>query len=99
MERNTDMTETKGLSGINRFGNSTGRGLNSVIPFAVEILARDVEALHLGVRNDYAFGINLFVGFAANRQAGACRGRADEFDDYAIADQRLGAPVLSDERE
>ena len=45
------------------------------------------------------FGIEVGVEFAADRQAGVGRGGADQIDDDAIADQRLGTPVHADERE
>jgi hypothetical protein len=39
------------------------------------------------------------VEFAAHGEAGFGGGRRDQFDDDPVADERLGAPVLSDERE
>jgi hypothetical protein len=65
----------------------------------VEGLGLDVDAFHLLVRHDDPFGIGFSVEFASNRQAGLGRRRADQLDDDAIAEQRFGAPVLSDERE
>ena len=62
-------------------------------------LGLDIEAFHLLVRDDDPFGIGFVVEFASNRQAGLGRRRADQFDDDAIAEQRFGAPILSDERE
>jgi hypothetical protein len=46
---------------------------------------------------DDAFGIAVGVEFAVDFQAGFCGCGGDEIDDDALADQGLGAPVLSDE--
>src|SRR5260370_16189414 len=59
----------------------------------------DVEALHFLIRHDDPLGIRFVVEFASNRQAGFGGRGGDQFDDDAIADQRFGAPVLSDEGE
>ena len=53
----------------------------------------DVEVSHLRVQDDDPLGIGFVIEFASNGQAGLCRGRADQFDDDAIADQRFGAPI------
>ena len=63
----------------------------------MEIIARDVEGLHLLVGYEDSFWIYFVVEFAADGQAGLRRRRPDQFDDDAIADQRFGAPVLGDE--
>ena len=65
----------------------------------MEFGASDSDGVHFVIRDDDAFWILVGVEFAVDREAGArCRG-GDQVDDHAIADQRCGAPVLTDERE
>src|SRR6202040_4111565 len=89
---------TKGSSGINSSILAIVRR-DGVVPFAVEFGASDSDGVHFVIRDDDAFWILVGVEFAVDREAGArCRG-GDQVDDHAIADQRCGAPVLTDERE
>ena len=58
----------------------------------------DVECRHLFVRDADRFGIEPFIQFAADRQAGlGCCG-GDEVDDGETADEGLAAPSLGNMR-
>ena len=59
----------------------------------------DVESGHLGVGDNDAAGVLASVELAAHSQAGFGGSSRDQLDDDAIADEWLGAPVLTDERE
>src|ERR1700712_3965161 len=59
----------------------------------------DVDALHFLVRDSDAFGVSTGVELASYGQAGVGGCRADQVNDDAVADQRLGTPVHGDERE
>ena len=65
----------------------------------MELGAFYVDGGHLGIRDDNAAGVLASVEFAAHGEAGFGGGRRDQFDDDPVADERLGAPVLADERE
>src|SRR5674536_210029 len=60
----------------------------------MERVAGDVEGGHFGVADLDAFGVGVFVEFAANGETGFCRRRRDQFDDGGSAGQRTPAPVL-----
>ena len=65
----------------------------------MERVAGDVEGGHFGVADLEAFGVGVFVEFAANGETGFCRRRRDQFDDRRSAGQRTPAPVLRDVTE
>src|SRR2546430_17198884 len=65
----------------------------------MEIVASDVDSRHLGVGDDDALWIEVVVDLAADGEACLCGGCGNQIDDDAIADERLGAPVLTDEGE
>ena len=65
----------------------------------MEVGTFDVDGLHFFVRDDDGLWISVGVEFAMNGETGASGGGGDQVDDYAIADQRFGAPILGDERE
>src|SRR6266851_993588 len=89
---------SKALSGINR-SICIVCWPYCVVPLTMEFGPADVDVVHVLVGYGDAFGIEVGVEFAADRQAGVGRGGADQIDDDAIADQRLGTPVHADERE
>ena len=65
----------------------------------MEVCKVDIDPGHLSIGHGDALGIATCVELAADRQARfGCRG-ANQIDDDAIADQRLGTPVHADERE
>ena len=68
-----------------------------VVPVAMELGTFDVDGGHVCIRHDNAAGILAGVEFAAHGEAGFGCGGRDQFDDDPVADERLGAPVLTDE--
>src|ERR1700684_1121214 len=72
---------------------------DGIVPFAVEVVAGDVDGVHFGVGHLYAGRIGVLVELATNRQTGLGRRCCDQLDDDLMADERLSAPVSSDERE
>src|SRR5207253_6928729 len=70
-----------------------------VVPVAMELGTFDVDGGHVCIRYDNAAGILAGVEFAAHGEAGFGCGGRDQFDDDPVADERLGAPVLTDEGE
>src|SRR6185437_8651448 len=65
----------------------------------MEGMANDVERGHVLIGDFDSGGIEVFVEFATDGQTGCRGGRADEFDDGAVIDERPSAPVPRDERE
>ena len=65
----------------------------------MELGGFDFDGGEFGVGNGDPFGIVRLIEFAANGKSGIGLGGADEFDDDAVADQWLGAPVHGDEGE
>jgi len=59
----------------------------------MERVAGDVEGGHFGVADPDAFGVGVFVKFAANGKTGFCRRCRDQFGDGGSAGQRT-PPVL-----
>src|SRR5438105_2479869 len=70
-----------------------------VVPVAMELGTFDVDGGHVCIRYDNAAGILAGVEFTAHGEAGFGCGVRDQFDDDPVADERLGAPVLTDEGE
>src|SRR5438105_4727255 len=70
-----------------------------VVPVAMELGTFDVDGGHVCIVYDNAAGILAGVEFAAHGEAGFGCGGRDQFDDDPVADERLGAPVLTDEGE
>ena len=65
----------------------------------MELGTFDVDGGHVCIGYDNAAGILAGVEFAAHGEAGFGCGGRDQFDDDPVADERLGAPVLTDEGE
>ena len=65
----------------------------------MEVGTFDVDGLHFFVRDDDGLWISVGVEFAMDGETGASGGGGDQVDDYAIAGQRFGAPILGDEGE
>jgi hypothetical protein len=65
----------------------------------VEVGVFDVDGVHFIVGDDDGLWVSVGVEFAMDGETGASGGGGDQVDDYAIAGQRLGAPILGDERE
>ena len=71
--------------------------MGRVVPFAAKVVALDVDARHRFIPDSDALRLGIGVEFAAYPEAGAGACRADQVDDDAVADQRLGTPVHGDE--
>src|ERR1700730_15645074 len=69
---------------------------DGVVPFAVELGTFEVDGGHVCVRYDNAARVLAGVEFTVHREAGFGDSGRDQLDDHAIADERLGAPVLAD---
>ena len=65
----------------------------------MECVRRDIDCGHLGVGNLDSSRVKIGVDGAFHLEAVACWRAGDELHDGPIADQRLTAPVLRDERE
>jgi hypothetical protein len=65
----------------------------------VKIGAFDVNGVHFFVGDDDGLWVFVGVELATDGETGASGGGGDQVDDYAIAGQRFGAPILADERE
>src|ERR1700730_9661014 len=72
---------------------------DGVVPFAVELGTFEVDGGHVCVRYDNAARVLAGVEFTVHREAGFGGSGRDQLDDHAVADERLGAPVLADEGE
>src|SRR6478672_198972 len=72
---------------------------DGVVPLAVELGAFEVAGSHFCFRYDNAAGVLAGVEFTAHSEAGFGGSGRNQLDDHAIADERLGAPVLADEGE
>ena len=72
---------------------------DSVVPLAMELSTFDVDGGHLGIRYDNAAGVLAGVEFAAHSKSGVGGSGRDQLDNHPIADEGLGAPVLTDEGE
>ena len=59
----------------------------------------DVESGHLGVGNLGALRIIVFIELTGDGKSAVGGGAGDQLDNDQIADQRLAAPILGDERE
>ena len=70
--------------------------LNCVVPFGMEVVAFDVEALHLGVTHLDTLLVRPRVESTLDFQSGlGCR-RADQLNDGKTISQRTASPVLGD---
>ena len=72
---------------------------NCIVPISVEGVGENIEFGHFGVGDFDPCRIEIFIEFTADGQACRRCGRADEFDDSAIVDERSSSPVARDERE
>ena len=70
-----------------------------IVPLAVEVVALNVDDIHLGIGDPDAGGIAVGVDLALHLEAGSGRGGGNQLDDGLVADERPAAPVLRDERE
>src|SRR5271165_5343511 len=70
-----------------------------IVPVAMELFPSKLKFGHLLVGNSEALLIDISVDLAFYGQAGRRCGCGDEVNDDLVADQRLAAPVLADERE
>ena len=68
--------------------------LDGVVPFAMEVMACQIDGGDLGVGDFDAGRIGVLIEFAAHLKAGVCFGRRDELNNGVVAHQRLAAPVL-----
>src|SRR6266568_2442411 len=73
--------------------------VDSIIPFAVEVVTGEVDGLHVGIGHLDAGRISVLIEFATNLQTGLRCRCCDELDDDLMADERFAAPVAGDERE
>jgi len=69
--------------------------LDGVVPVAVEIVAKDIDIVHVGVGDFDAGRIGLVIDLVSYLRVGG-RG-ADQLHNGLMADERLAAPVLRDE--
>ena len=74
-------------------------GLDRVVPFGMELIGGDVEALHRGIADFDAFLIAARVERAFDLEPGGSGGRADQFDHGKTIGERSAAPVLRDVAE
>ena len=84
----------KDLTRDNRVSGMVRSRRESVVPFAMEGIALDVEGSHFGVADRNALGIAAAVEVASDGEAGVGGGGADQLDDDLMADEGLAAPVL-----
>ncbi len=89
---------TKGPSGNNRATYFVA-WTDCIVPFAVKLVAYDVDLRHFLIGHDDTFWIGFGVEFALHGQACIGGRGADEINDDAIADQRLGTPIQADKRK
>ena len=73
--------------------------LEGVVPFRVEVIAGDVQRLHLGVADLDAFFVGPLIERAFDRQTCLGRRRPDQLDDGHVIGERPAAPVLRDVAE
>ena len=62
----------------------------------MELVARDVEAFHLGFADLDALLVAACVEYALDFQTGHCGGRADQLDHGKAIGERSATPVLRD---
>jgi len=70
-----------------------------VVPISADIMALDIDVVHVGVADFDAGGIGVGVDLGLDLEAGFRGGRGDQLDDGLIADEGLSTSVLGDERE
>ena len=64
----------------------------------MEVVGREINRLHLSIRDFDAGGIGVLVEFAADRETGGGGRCGDQLDNNLVADERFSAPVGGDER-
>src|SRR5882757_4035793 len=79
-----------GLAAVTRAWDETiasvggfGRG-DCVVPFAMEVIGRDVDLGHFGVGDLDGLGVAVVIEAAMDGEAGAGRGGADQLDDHGM---------------
>jgi len=65
----------------------------------VEVVAGEFDGFEFGVGDLDAGRIGVWIELATNLQACLSGGCGDQFDDDLVTDQRLAAPVSSNERK
>ena len=65
----------------------------------MELFSSKLEFSHLLIGHLEPRLVHIGVDFALHRQPRLCGGCSDQVDDDLMTDQRLAAPVLSDEGE
>ena len=73
--------------------------MDRVVPFAVEVMAEDVDGGEIIVGDFDAGGVGFGIEFASDFEAGLGFGGRDQLDDDGVTDERLAAPVAGDEGE
>src|SRR5215472_13411613 len=66
---------------------------DGIVPFAMEVMADEVDGLEFGVWHLDAGGICVWIELATNLEASVGCGGSDQFDYDLMADSRLAAPV------
>ena len=59
-------------------------------------MRRELDVLHLLIRDDHPFGIRTLVDLRANAKPGGCGRRTDQMDHRRQTDQGLAAPIHGD---
>jgi hypothetical protein len=99
---NLKASPTKTIQGSNRWSTRNSGGFCQVariVPFAAEGVGLNVESSHLGVGDLDALIIGIFVEMTGDGEPGISGSAGDQLDNDQVADQRLAAPVLGDERK
>ena len=65
----------------------------------MEFMRGNIDRGHFAIADFHSGRIGGVIDLAFDVQSGAGRGRGDQLHDGLVADQRLTAPVLCDERE
>src|SRR5579864_8884540 len=65
----------------------------------MELGSFDVDGGHFFIRNLDPLRVTVGIELTANTQTRSSSGRGDQVHNHAVADQRFGTPVQSDERE
>jgi CHASE1-domain containing sensor protein len=92
-DANGRLLVAKGLSGISRVIFFIANSYR-VVPFAMEGVAYDVDLGHFLISHRNAFPVDVGVEFTLHGQSGFSGRGADQIDDDAIADERLGRQFM-----